>query len=176
MNTALNLSRVRDFANRADDEILRYEFPFYLHPSYMSRRDYVIPELSWDCVRYGESDVSKIPNDKRGIYAFSIGFRNKILPPHGYVFYIGIAGVSRSRSLKARYKDYLSQNKLLKRPKIARVFGKWAEVITFCFAPVEDDLSLADLKTMEKQLNAALLPPCSQRDIEGEIRHLRRAF
>ncbi len=48
--------------------------------------------LTWDSILYGEEEIEKIPDDKRGIYAFIVCHNSNALPPHGYILYIGIAG------------------------------------------------------------------------------------
>ena len=133
--------------------------------------------LTWDSISYAsEQEIDKIPDNKRGVYAFSICHPSTILPPHGYVLYIGIAGRDSKRSLRERYKDYLQNSHIRKRPKIYFMIGTWSEVLRFFFAPVEENVSSNELKTLEKQLNTMLLPPLSQMDLVAEIKEMRRAF
>ena len=90
--------------------------------------------------------------------------------------YIGIAGRDSDRPLRARYKDYLNERKVMKRKTIARMIGTWHSVLRFFFAPVDADVSPSDLKTLERQLNTALLPPFSVGNLEAKIKATRSAF
>lgn len=169
---------ISDFANRAREQIGRYRIDeFILNPQFMTRDDYVMPVLSWQSIQYGvPEEITKIPADKRGIYAFVAQSPSNVLPPHGYVMYIGIAGKDSNRSLRERYRDYLSMRNPHKRPRISMMIDNWRDVLRFYYVSVEDDVSSEELKTIEEQLNSALLPPFSQRDVEAEIRVMMRAF
>jgi hypothetical protein len=65
---------------------------------------------------------------------------------------------------------------VIKRARIARMIGNWHQVLKFFYAPIEDDVSSADLKKIEQQLNTALMPPFSEGDLEAGTRLKRRAF
>lgn len=172
----MNLDLPIDFANRAIEEIGRFRIVFTLSPSKIMTNDYVVNQLSWSSIKYGKAEIQEVPDDKRGVYAFAICQPSKVLPPHGYVLYSGIAGKGSSRSLRERYKDYLNNKKIMKRPKIAFMIGNWHEALRFFFAPVDDAVSTEDLQTLETQLNTALLPPYPDRDMIAEVRTMRRAF
>ena len=173
----MKLDDLIDFANEANREIAKYMVPVILSPEKMTADEYAIPTLAWDSISYGNAELDRVPNDKRGVYAFSVCRNNNPLPPHGYVLYIGIAGRDSNRSLRDRYRDYLNEKKVLKRgPRIARMIGTWHEVLRFFFAPVPDEVSSDDLKTLEKQLNTALMPPFSEGDLEADTKRKRRAF
>ena len=137
---------------------------------------YQINSLDWDSISYGEKELERVPNDKRGIYAFAVCHENDVLPPHGYVLYIGIAGRDSDRSLRERYREYLNERKVIKRAGIARMIGHWHQVLRFYFAPIDDDVSSEDLKQMEQQLNSAFMPPFSKGDLDAETKEKRRAF
>jgi len=172
----LDLNSLIDFANEATEEIAKYTVPVILSPEKMMANGHAIDALAWDSISYGDEELGKVPADKRGIYAFAICRNNDVLPPHGYVLYIGIAGRDSERPLRDRYKDYLNAKKVKKRARIARMIGTWHQVLRFYFAPIDDDISSNDLKTLEKQLNTALLPPFAEGDLEAEIKKKRRAF
>ena len=172
----MNLDSLIDFANEATAEIAKFTVPMTLSPAKMMADGYAIPELDWASISYGDAEINQVPDDKRGVYAFAICQRSDVLPPHGYILYIGIAGRDSERPLRARYKDYLNEKKVKKRDRIARMIGTWHEVLRFFFAPVEDDFSSDDLKSLEKQLNTALLPPFSEGDLEADTKRKRRAF
>ncbi|MXY25146.1 MAG: hypothetical protein F4Y45_11570 [Acidobacteria bacterium] len=166
-----------DFANRANTAIGDFRVTVTLSPDALMAGEHAIPTLAWDFVSYGDGDqVDRVPADKRGIYAFAVCQANDVLPPHGYILYIGIAGRKSNRPLRDRYKDYLNEKKVLKRASIAYMIGTWRQVLRFYFAPVGDDVSSEDLETLEQQLNTALMPPFSKRDLKAEIRHMQGAF
>ena len=172
----MNLDLPIDFANRATEEVGRFQIKFTLSPSLIMSNHHVVNHLSWSSIKYGDAEIQKVPDDKRGVYAFAICQPSKVLPPHGYILYIGIAGKDSSRPLRERYKDYLNAKRIMKRKKIAFMIGNWHEVLRFFFAPVDDAVSTDDLQMIEMQLNTALLPPCSDRDMSAEVRDMRRAF
>ena len=172
----MNLHEVTDFANNVTREITAYAPHIILNPARLLADDFAIPTLNWQAIKYGDAELDQVPNDKRGIYAFAVRIDSDILPPHGYILYIGIAGRNSDRSLRERYRDYLNQRKVLKRAGIARMIGTWHQVLQFVFAPVEDAVSTEDLQLLETQLNTALIPPYSEQDIDAEVRTLRRAW
>lgn len=172
----MDLNSLIDFANEATEEVAKYTVSVTLSPEKMLADGYAIEALTWDSIDYGEDELEKVPADKRGIYAFAVCNNNDVLPPHGYVLYIGIAGRDSERPLRARYKDYLNAKSVRKRARIARMIGTWHPVLRFFFAPIEDHVSSDELKEIEKQLNTALMPPFSEGDLEAEVRQQRRAF
>ena len=172
----MKLDGLIDFANEANSEIAKYTVSVTLSPEKMAASEYAIPTLAWDSISYGDTELDRVPDDKRGVYAFSVCHNDNPLPPHGYVLYIGIAGRDSNRSLRDRYRDYLNEKRVLRRARIARMIGTWHEVLRFFFAPVPDEVSPDDLKTLEKQLNTALMPPFSEGDLEADTKRKRRAF
>ena len=172
----MNLDSLIDFANEATAEVAKFRVPVTLSPNTMMTGDYVVPTLTWDSVSYGDEDLDKIPNDRRGVYAFAVSHDDEVLPPNAYILYIGIAGKDSERPLRERYRDYLNEKKVRKRVRIARMIGTWHQVLRFFFAPVSDDISSDDLKTLEQQLNTALMPPFSEGDLEAQTKQKRRAF
>ena len=172
----MNLNEIIDFANDVNREIASYAPDIILNPDRLLTDDFVIPSLNWYTIKYGHSELDFVPNDKRGVYAFAVRIDSDILPPHGYVLYIGIAGRDSNRSLRERYRDYLNPKKVIKRKGIARMIGNWHQVLQFMFAPVEDSVTTEDLQILEVQLNTALIPQYSKQDIDGELRDLRKAW
>ena len=172
----MNFEELDDFVKEATDEIAKFKISFILSPPKMMADDYNIDVLNWDAINFGSEEQSKIPNNKRGIYAFGVIQESTILPPHGYILYVGIAGHNSERSLRDRYRDYLNVKKVMKRPKIARMISTWREVLKFYFAPVDVDFSSDDLRRLEGQLNTALMTPFSEKDLDANARIKRRAF
>ena len=173
----MDLGSVVDFAEQGNKEIRGLMVSVILSPEKLKRDNYVLGTLNWDSIVYNNAaEIDKIPNDKRGLYAFVVSHPDNVLPPHGYVLYIGIAGKNSKRSLRERYKDYLNAKKVLRRAGIARIIGTWHEVLRFYFAPIEDSVSTEDLQELEKQLNTALVPPFSRGDLEADTKRKRGAF
>ena len=172
----MDLSEVIDFVDQADKEIGKYRTEFSISTVKLLTTTFALPSLSWQSIKYGESELHLVPSDRRGIYAFVISHPSPVLPPHGYVMYIGIAGRNSNRSLKARYKDYLLPQKVKKRERIARMIANLQDVLRFYFAPVDNSISTKQLEEMESQLNTAMLPPFSDGDMEAETKSKRRAF
>lgn len=169
---------LRDFANHANRQIGDFRLEFILSSDKMRRDDYDVDKLTWDSIHFGDdAEIEKIPNDKRGIYAFAICHPSNILPPHGYVIYVGIAGLQSDRPLRERYKDYLNERHLQKkRPHIAHMIGNWQDVLRFYFAPIDDSFSSENLEKLEKQINTALMPPFVRGDLEADTKQKKRAF
>lgn len=173
----MDLNSVVDFVNQANDEVGKFKFDVILSPDKLQRNDYPLDVLNWDSILYDDAnELEKVPNDKRGLYAFAICHPSEVLPPHGYILYIGIAGRNSDRPLRARYKEYLNAKTVKKRARIARMIGTWSEVLRFYFAPVEDDVSTEDLQEIEKQLNTALMPTFSEGDLEADVKKKRSMY
>ncbi|MVS99780.1 hypothetical protein [Devosia marina] len=174
----MNTAALEDFASDAVNAIAKFNLNFILSTDQFGRTDFVIDPLHWESIGYADdAAIANVPNDRRGLYAFAICKTSAVLPPHCYVLYIGIAGKGGStRSLRARYRDYLNTKKVLKRERIARMIGTWHPVLRFYFAPVDNAVTSAQLEELEKQLNSTLLPPFAEGDLEAGIKQQRRAF
>ena len=166
---------LEDFVN-ASAEQLKYQFTVVLEPDKLAAADATLQPLAWQSIPYGRDEIDRVPDDKRGIYAFAVCYRSDVLPSHSYILYIGMAGHDSRRSLRARYRDYLNRRSLLKRERIARMVVCWGPILRFFFAPVEESVSSDELKHIERQLNTALMPPLSINDLDAETRQRRRAF
>ena len=153
-----------------------YKFPVVLDPDRLITIASTLPSLDWKSIAYGPEELGNIPDDCGGIYAFAIQHVGSGLTPHCYILYIGIAGKNSTRSLRDRYRDYLTPSKVRKRLHIARMIFFWQPILRFYFAPVSRAVSSTTLQDIERQLNSALTPPFSINDIDGEIRETRRAF
>ena len=167
---------ISDFNDKVNQTIASFELrDVILNPEHLLNTHFAVPRLEWSAIRFGKKDIEQVPNDKRGVYGFAIRVDSDILPPHGYILYIGMAGRNSDRSLRERYKDYLSPKQVIKRGGIKRVMN-WRAVLQFIFAPVEDTVTTADLQELETQINTALIPPFSEQDMDADIREQRRAW
>ncbi|MCY4555163.1 MAG: hypothetical protein OXF79_01970 [Chloroflexi bacterium] len=173
----LDLTALNAFVDAATQTIAKHSLTFVLAPDQLLANNSVVPSLNWQAVPFADDGaLIRIPDNKRGVYAFAIRRGTDVLPPHGYILYIGIAGRRSQRSLRDRYKDYLSASHLIRRSRIARMIATWHEVLTFYFAPVEAAVTSTQLETLERELNSALIPPFSEGDLEADLKQKRRAF
>lgn len=172
----MNWDEVDDFNRGVNEEIAAFSTRVFLNPDKMLVDDFTVSKLVWHTIKFETGDIKQVPDDKRGVYAFSVQVESQVLPPHGYILYMGIAGRNSSRSLRERYQDYLYPKKVIKRAAISRVMGNWRRVLQFVFAPVDDTVTTEDLERLEIQLNTALIPPYSVMDIDAEVRAQRRAW
>lgn len=174
----VRFGQLADFASKTNQEVGNFRLAFILSPDKIRRDDYNLEELNWDSISFGEdSEIEKIPDDKRGIYALAICYPSRVLPPHGFIIYVGIAGRRSDRPLRERYKDYFNEKRIQKeRPHLAYAIGTWQDVLRFYFAPINDDFSSEDLERLEEQINTSLLPPYSRGDLEADTKQKRKAF
>ncbi len=172
----MSWDEVDDFTQTITEQIARHATQMILNPNKMMARDFIVRNLEWGSIKFETGDIEQVPNDKRGVYGFSVQVESQVLPPHGYILYMGMAGLNSSRSLRERYQDYLQPKKVIKRGGITRVMGTWRQVLQFVFAPVDDSVPTKDLQRLEIQLNTALIPPYSEKDIDAEVRAARRAW
>lgn len=173
----MNFQGLIDFAEEAHDEIGKYRLDnIVLSPAKMRFNAFCVPALVWQSIPYGDAEIDQVPDDKPGLYAFALCEQSAILPPHGYVLYIGITGKKPGRTLRQRYREYLNEKIVKKRSRIAFMIGNWHEVLRFYYVSVETTFPVDDLEKLEKQLNTALMPPFSVGDLEAETKRKRRAF
>ena len=134
--------------------------------------------LEWRSVRFAAANRQAVP-DQRGIYAFVVQFQDHAalpwtLPQHGYVMYIGITGhVGVERTLRARYGDYLRDQRRAKRIQIWSMLNKWRNDLFFHYAAVDDAF---DLGAAETAINDAIIPPYVTNDFSAEVRALVRTL
>ena len=146
-----------------------------LNPDNLLVGNFIISQLHWNSIQFGGDDIDKVPADRRGVYAFAIRTDSSVLPPHSYILYIGMAGRNSDRPLRERYRDYLSPTKVSTRGRITRVMN-WRPVLQFMFAAVDNSVPTEDIEALERQLNTALIPPYSERDMEADVRRKRAAW
>ena len=173
----LDFTALNAFVDAATQTIAKHSLTFVLDPDQLATTNSVVQDLEWQSVRFDDAEaLVRIPDDKRGVYAFAIRQESNVLPPHSYVLYIGIAGRRSQRSLRDRYMDYLKSSHLIRRARIARMIATWHRTLTFYFAPVETTITSDQLETLERELNSALIPPCSEGDLEADLKQKKRAF
>ena len=172
----MSFESLEDFAAQANRTIGDFRREFILSPDQLTAQRFSVCQLHWNSIPYGNEHANKVPNDKRGVYAFVVSYPTNILPHHGYVMYIGMAGRDSRHTLRERYRDCLNTRNLAKtRPTIAFMIGNWQRVLRFFYAPVEDELPPEELKQLELDLNSAFMPPFSKNDLHAEAKLPRRA-
>lgn len=128
--------------------------------------------LKWRCLKFSRVNLNKVP-PQSGVYAFVLRKRSSFFPPHGYIMYVGMTGSDGGGTLRNRFSAYLSERKVLKRPKIHYMLNKWPGHIYFYYAEIDQQ---HDIPAIEQQLCDAIIPPCNINDFSAEIRRVVRAF
>ena len=128
--------------------------------------------LSWDAVPWEKTQKKLVPR-MRGIYAFTLRFTNPLLPDHGYILYVGIAGDKKSKgTLRSRFWNYFREREK-GRTRVAYMLQKWEGHLTFQYAEVPDcRYSLAKL---EKSLCDAVVPYAVRNDLSATLRKGKEA-
>ena len=89
------------------------------------------------------------------------------MPTHGVLVYFG----ETSRTLRKRYREYLRESiRGAKRTRFRNLFDHWSSNLYFYFVPLPDEQ--VDLKSIEVDLNDAVLPYCVTDDFSAEIRQI----
>ena len=114
--------------------------------------------LKWKRVKFSVSGVSKLPDNKQGLYSFLVQPKVGGHPAISYLLYIG---ETTKQTLKERCSDYLPEAKRKKaRVPIRSMIRKWPNHLWLYFAVV-DDVTL--IKQLEEDLIKAFIPPFNQR-------------
>lgn len=85
--------------------------------------------------------------------------------------YFGVAGLKAGRHLRARYGEYLRENKRL---SIKKMIHDYRDDLYFHFVPL--DASPDELRGLETALIDAVMPPINEGDFSAEIKRQRRAL
>lgn len=148
------------------------QITFTLHPDSWAKCP-VKAKLNWQGLNFTEANQVNVPK-KRGIYAFIIEPPVASFPPHGYLVYVGITGhESKTRTLYARYGEYMKRLQERKRPRVLFVLAHWFKNVRFYYAHVDNRHNLANL---ELAFNDAFIPPGVTGDFSAEIRPQTKAL
>lgn len=160
---------VRDFAAELveEEKIGSYnEKRFILYPKHWINYPNQV-SLTWDRVKFTESNKRIVPNDKFGIYSFVADSEIANHPACSYLFYIG----KTDGNFRTRYTSYLNEEKKQKpRDHIIRMKKRWPNHLWFYYAAVSDK---AIVKQLEDELITAFLPPMN-RTFPAQIRSVMR--
>jgi hypothetical protein len=131
--------------------------------------------LQWNEVKFILGSANSVPTTS-GLYAFVVTPPADDFPPSNWLFYIGEVGATggNGRTLRARYKEYLSELKRMTRPSISTVLNRYRKYTSFYYC--ELDWQLTNIKVVESELISALWPPVNRADFELDVRSVRRAW
>lgn len=119
--------------------------------------------LDWQIEPFRAGGANAVP-EVAGFYCFIVMNGLSSLPAVLYPLYAG-----ETIDLRRRYRDYLRE---VKNPNgrfhVRKFLLVFAGEINFCFAPFDTDKD--GLRTIEKKLNDALMPPYSRRDFSAEVK------
>ncbi len=138
-------------------------------------RNYTLTHhLTWQSVKFEDANSAAVPLEK-GVYAFVVSHDNGYFPPHGFIMYIGIAGIGGSkRTLRARYKDYIRERTRCKRRPFYFMLNAYQDDLVFVYATVTDPA--IKLEEIETALNDAIIPPMNKKDFSADMRSALAAF
>ena len=155
---------------RGVDEFGRYRIQrFILHPGLWNAFPPMAPSLTWTKIKFSNTTVRNLPNNKYGIYSFiaepQIAGHNAI----GYLLYVGKA---QDQSLRDRVTSYLYESQKTKpRIHISEMLDHCPDHLWLHYAEIADQRSI---KKIEDALLEAFLPPFN-RDFPATISHMVRA-
>lgn len=108
-----------------------YSVTFKLKPQHWQAYDSLV-ELRWNTVRFGESNISKIPDDRGGVYTFVVLPRIAKHPKCAYVVYVG-----ETHEFRQRYRSYVRDRTDPKaRPLVKVMLSLWDGYLGYCYAPI----------------------------------------
>ena len=128
--------------------------------------------LAWSSVKFSPENMAKIPTTC-GVYTFLVqpGIAN-----HPYCSYLLYVGETTKQNFRARYKQYLEEQKAVgdaRRIHVSDMLEKWDGYLHFCYAPIEKKELITKV---ENELLAAYLPPAN-RVFPAKIDHaLKKVF
>ena len=118
-------------------------------------------------------DIDILPNDKGGLYMFSIYC--PVIPGRTeFPVYIGRAQLTEKQNLRKRCREYFTKfSRDDERPKITKMFNYWAKELYLSFIPLDQNAEIIDF---EKKLINSLLLPFNDEIPDQEIRQAVVAF
>jgi hypothetical protein len=162
---------VHDLVKGVDE--LKVDMQSFLVSPTRWRTSRVSVPLIWTFLPFTGANRARVP-EQAGIYAFIVRHANNHFPEHGFIMYIGITGAdANGRTLRARYGEYLREQRTEKRPKVHYMLTKYSDDIQFAYSVPDANI---DLGQLELDLNDAIIPPVVVKDFTAEIRHLVKAL
>lgn len=156
---------------------------YRLHPDMWLKYDLSKIDLkfnNWKTFKYLNDEgtdfsdsINDLPNDKGGLYMFSIGC--PIIPGiTEYPVYIGRAQLTSGQNLRKRCKEYFQKyTHEDERPKITRMFKYWSKDLYLSFLIIGEN---GDIIDFEKKLINSLLLPFNDEIPEKDFKQAVEAF
>jgi len=176
---------MQDKAFDLGEEINSRKLTFKLYPDLWS--DYLnkyqgidLSINNWKTIKYlntdgtdFNTDINLLPNDKGGLYLFTIGC--EIIPPYTYYpVYIGRAQLTDNQNLRKRCREYFNKYKgKSERGKITRMFKYWSEYLYLSFMVLNSN---KDIIEIEDELINTLLFPFNDQITNQKVRDAVKAF
>lgn len=135
------------------DKFRAHQYEFCLWPERWSEFRNASFGAAWKTVAMKAAEAIGVP-EAPGIYTLVVqpGLAN-----HPFCSYVMYVGKTEKQGLRARFKQYLKKQR---RPKIQRLIQKYGDNLSFCYCQFEP---VEQVDQAEKDLIAALLPPCNDR-------------
>ena len=152
-----------DIVIQSQDEAWKHSYMFTLWPRQWGTYSKC---HKWQSVRLDGSEGGNIP-DSPGIYTLVAVPHIANHPFCSYLMYVG-----QSKSLRRRFREYLSQErKETGRPKIFRFLHLYQDHVWFCYTLVQS----TSLDSVESGLRDAYIPPLNNQ-FSGELSKVVGAF
>ena len=165
------------------EQIRLHTVDFKLYPQLWDQFNFtqeILSNLEWKEYKFlndegtdFSDEVSSMPNNSGGIYAFII--KNPVFPGVSeYLAYIGRARYTSNHNLRVRCRRYLTQYLNEKeRPKITRLMNYYKEYLFIRYARIDGNEQIDEL---EAELINSILPPFNDQIPTKIIRQGVNAF
>ena len=151
------------------DELRRYAISMVLSPNRWTGYTNSL-KLNWQSIRFDQSELVQVPDDKNGVYSFIV---DAGIAGHPYCSYLLYIGKAERQSLRKRIGQYFYEAKDPKgRAPVQDMILDWHEHLVVCFAVVQN---AADIDGLEDSLLSAFVPPINQK-FTGELGAATRAL
>ena len=124
---------------------------------------------NWTSVPFQRDFADCVPRDEHGVYTFTIA---PGVAEHPLLYLVSYVGKAHNMTLRARFLDYFTQRRSVKRPQIGYFLRKYDGSIMFSFCPVN---RIEIIPEIEGELISALMPYLN-RSWPGRVSGERRAF
>jgi hypothetical protein len=126
-------------------------------------------QLAWHSCPFKRNGSAAVPAEP-GFYCFVVANAAPNLPAVFFPLYAG-----ETENLQRRYGDYIREKSSPKgRVQVRKFLNVFSGEVAFAFAPYASDT--ATRRSVEKELNDALMPPYSQKDFSAEVKRKKAAW
>lgn len=165
------------------EELKKKTLEFKLHQDLWNKYDFGVLDIefsNWKTIKYlnddgsgFHDDIAELPNDKGGLYLFTIKCE-VINGVTTYPVYVGRAQYTDNQNLRKRCREYFTKFKRdNERPRITKMFKYWSNELYLSFLELDDNVEIIDL---EKKIINSLLLPFNTEIPDTEIREAVAAF